>query len=154
MATGTQALRDAAGVRDPGALRMAALSMIADMDYLALARTSAMHVGALLALPLGQVADLRLAVNEACACFLDTAARREPDAFGIAGLPESMELAYDRYPGELRVTVRAAVGDGWPDVDELGWAVLRALVGDLHVDVHGGVGVLTLMLPLPAGMES
>jgi anti-sigma regulatory factor (Ser/Thr protein kinase) len=140
-------------VSDPSALRLVSLSMIADMDYLALARTSAMHVGALLAFPLPQVGDLRLAVNEACACFLDDAARREPDAFGMM-VPEWMELAYDRFPDELHVTVRAAVGEGWPAVDELGWAVLRALVGDLHVDVHGGVGALTLILPLPTGMES
>jgi serine/threonine-protein kinase RsbW len=139
-------------VRDLDALRMATLSMVADMDYLALARTSAMHVAALLSFPLVQVGDLRLAVSEACACFLDAPPRREPDAFGTAGVPESMELTYDRFPDELHVTVRATVGEGWPEVDELGWAVLRALVGDLHVDVRGGVGVLTLIVPLPTGM--
>ena len=135
-------------------MRMVTLSMIADMDYLALARTSAMHVGALLALPLARVTDLRLAVDEACVCFLDSAARREPDSFGMSPVPESMELSYDRFPGELHVTVRAAVGAEWPAVDELGWAVLRALVGDVEVEVEDGVGSLTLILPLPAGREN
>jgi anti-sigma regulatory factor (Ser/Thr protein kinase) len=130
---------------------MVTLSMIADMDYLALARTSAMHVGALLAFPLARVSDLRLAVDEACVCFLDSAARREPDSFGMSQAPESMELSYDRYPDELHVTVRAAVGVDWPTVDDLGWAMLRALVGDVRVHVEDGVGELTLILPLPGG---
>lgn len=131
-------------------MRMVTLSMIADMDYLALARTSAMHVGALLSFPLARVSDLRLAVDEACVCFLDSVSRREPDSFGMSPAPESMELSYDRYPTELHVTVRAAVGADWPTVDELGWAMLRALVGDVRVQVEDGVGALTLMLPLSA----
>ena len=134
-------------------MRMVTLSMIADMDYLALARTSAMHVGALLAFPLARVSDLRLAVDEACVCFLDSAARREPDSFGMSPVPESMELSYDRFPAELHVTVRAAVGAGWPAVGDLGWAMLRALVGDVEVEVEDGVGALTLILPLPALRE-
>jgi anti-sigma regulatory factor (Ser/Thr protein kinase) len=132
---------------------MVTLSMIADMDYLALARTSAMHVGALLAFPLARVSDLRLAVDEACVCFLDGASHREPGSFGTTRPPESMELSYDRYPDELHVTVRAAVGPDWPAVDELGWAMLRALVGDVRVDATDGVGALTLILPLPTGQE-
>lgn len=132
---------------------MVTLSMIADRDYLALARTSAMHVGALLAFPLARVSDLRLAVDEACVCFLDSAARREPDAFGMWPAPESMELSYDRYPDELHVTVRAAVGADWPAAQELGWAMLRALVGDVRVDALDGMGELTLILPLPTGQE-
>lgn len=127
--------------------------MPADMDYLALARTTAMHVGALLFFPMTRVADLRLAVNEACASFLGTSAYRAPDAFGIAAEPEVMELFYDRCPGELRITVRSAVGENWPRVDELGWMVLRALIGEVRVQARDGLGVLTLIVPLPTGMD-
>lgn len=134
---------------DAGPLRMVTLSMIADKDYLALARTSAMHVGALLCFPLAQVSDLRLAVNEACACFLDPPLRRVQQDGGFPAAPDWMELSYDRYPDELHITVRAAAYAGWPEVDELGWAVLRALVGAVHWYVHDGLGVLTLALPLP-----
>jgi anti-sigma regulatory factor (Ser/Thr protein kinase) len=139
---------------------MVTLSMIADQDYLALARTSATHVGSLLWFPLARVADLRLAVNEACVCFLDPAARRESAAHGIESAahgmsprPNPIELAYDRHPSELHVSVRAAVGENWPEVDDLGWALLRALVGDVRVEVRDGVGVLTLIQPLPTGED-
>lgn len=134
---------------DAGPLRMVTVSVIADKDYLALARTSAMHVGALLSLPLARVSDLRLAVNEACACFLDAAARHVPSDWAASPLSQMLELAYDRYPGELHVTVRAAVDEDWPRVDELGWAMLGALVGDVRAQVRHGQGTLTLIQPLP-----
>ncbi len=151
MAIGAQPLRQDAGAQEVRPLRMATLSMLADSDYLPLARTTAMHVGALLAFPIARVNDLRLAVNEACVCFLDTAARREPEGFGMWPAPESMEIVYDRYPDELHVTVRAAAGENLRAVNELGWAMLEALVGDVQVRVGDGVGAVTLILPLPTG---
>lgn len=120
-------------------VRMVTLTLLADRDYLALARTSAMHVGALLFLPLSQVHDLRLAVDEACASFLHTS---HPPT-------ETMELCYDRYPTALHVTVRARAPLGWPEGDELGWALLGSLVGDVRVSVSDGIGALTLVEPLP-----
>jgi hypothetical protein len=155
----TQLFGSAADPPHGGPVRLVTLSMTADKDYLALARTSATHVGGLLGLPPVRVCDLRLAVDEACACFLDTldsAGRSWPDAATTSGgasgaMSEVMELAYDRYPGELRVTVRAAVGGSWPVVDALGWEVLRAVVGDVRFHVQDdGVGVLTLIQPLAA----
>jgi serine/threonine-protein kinase RsbW len=128
---------------------MVSVSMLADADYLALARTSAMHVGALLSLSLAQVKDLRLAVNEACACFLESPSpslRRVSDEHVV---PQVLELSYDRFPDALHVTVRAPVDEGWPLVDELGWAMLGALVGEVRVEVRGGLGTLILIQPLP-----
>lgn len=134
-----------------GPLRLASLAMIADQDFLALARTTAMHVGALLSLPLTRIADLRLAVDEACACFLDPAGHRAANAWNSAvqAAPEVLELTYDRYPGELRVAVRGRVEEGWPRVDELGWALLGSLVGAVNVQAGDGFGTLTLAVPLP-----
>ena len=60
-----------------------------------------------------------------------------------------LELSYDRYPDALHVTVRAPVDEDWPRVDELGWAMLGALVGDVRVEVRGGLGILILIQPLP-----
>lgn len=130
-------------------MRMVTLNMLADKDYLALARTCAMHVAAVLGFPLTRVTDLRLAVNEACLCFLEAvpAAPSEPDSWPI---PETMEISYDLFPDELHVHVRAATREGWPQVDETGWALLRALVGDVRVQAHEGLGSLTLVEPLPS----
>jgi anti-sigma regulatory factor (Ser/Thr protein kinase) len=129
-------------------VRMVTLTLQADRDYLALARTSAMHVGALLFLPLTQVHDLRLAVDEACSSFLQ-ALRRSADG-SAAGQAETMEISYDRYPSALHVAVRARAPQGWPAHDELGWALLGSLVGEVTVSVEDGVGTLTLIEPLPS----
>ena len=168
MTISARPIQHATGPSHGGPLRLATLSMAADKDSLALARTSATYVGEFLALPTARIADLRLAVNEACACFLDTAARRVPRARGVgrssggsAAAPtaamataamadDTMELSYDRYPAELHVTVRAAIGDSWPAANALGWEVLRAVVGDVRLRIQDGLGVLTLIQPLPA----
>jgi hypothetical protein len=133
------------------ALRMVTLRMIADKDYLALARTSAMHIGALLAFPLARVSDLRLAVDEACISFLDSPAYRDPDLPYAACVPPGiLELAYDRHASDLHVTVTGTAPAGWPERHEPGWAVLEALVGEVRAEVRGGEGVLTLIEPLPS----
>jgi len=130
-------------------VRMVTLNMLADKDYLALARTCAMHVAAVLGFPLTRVTDLRLAVNEACLCFLE-AVPAEPSAYPTWPIPETMEISYDLLPDELRISVRAATPEGWPQVEETGWALLRALVGDVRVQAHEGLGELTLVEPLPS----
>jgi len=132
------------------ALRMVTLRMIADKEYLALARTSAMHVGALLAFPIARVSDLRLAVDEACLSFLDAPAYRDPDQpYATCVPPGTLELAYDRFATELRVTLRGIAPAGWPERHEPGWAVLEALVGAVRAEVLDGEGVLTMIEPLP-----
>ncbi len=59
-----------------------------------------------------------------------------------------LHLCYDRYPDHLRVTVRGAAPALWPEQDELGWEMLRAIIGDVHAEVVDGVGILTLIEPL------
>lgn len=137
------------GTTDPAeAFRMVTLTLLADQDYLALARTSAMHVGALVFLPLPRVNDLRLAVDEVCTSFLQSTEGLEADSAAPAP-SRTMELAYDRYPTALHVTVRAPAPQGWPQRDELGWAMLETLVAEVRVSLQDGIGVLTLIEPLP-----
>lgn len=123
--------------------RMAALRFPADKDYLALARTSAMHIAGLLDLPLGRVTDLRLAVDEACTAFLTA---------GRATAADVLDLRYDLLPGQaLRVSVRGPVPARWPEtVDELGWTMLRALVAEVRTEIEAGIGTLILLAELPA----
>jgi hypothetical protein len=129
---------------------MVTLTLLADQDYLALARTSAIHVGALLFLPRPRVNDLCLAVDEACTSFLQPGPQGNAD---IASPPVvgTIEICYDRHPACLRVTVRAKAPYGWPQRDELGWAMLGNLVSEIHAILDGGVGALTLVEPLPTG---
>jgi hypothetical protein len=61
-----------------------------------------------------------------------------------------MEISYDRYPDALHVAVRARAPRGWPEHDELGWALLGSLVGEVAVSVEDGVGTLTLIEPKPS----
>jgi serine/threonine-protein kinase RsbW len=136
-------------VADNTPVRMVTLTLLADRDYLALARTSAMHVGALLFLPLAQVQDLRLAVDEACSSFLQSMRHAAGDSDADAATADTMEISYDRYPSALHVIVRARAPHDWPERDELGWALLGSLVGDVSVSVEDGIGTLTLVEPLP-----
>lgn len=125
--------------------RMATLIMPADKDYLALARTSTMQIAALLDLSMSRVTDLRLAVDEACTSFLVAAG----DAGGPSGDAGNLELYYDHFPEHLHVTVCGTATAGWPTRDELGWEMLRALVGEVRAEVVADTGVLTLIEPLP-----
>ena len=166
----------AAGATDDP-VRMATLTLLADRDYLALARTSASHVAALLFFPRPRVSDLRLAVDEACTSFLraespgvdaatgvegadgeagadDADADAVDDGGGVAvASAETLELRYDRHPSSLHVTVSGRAPRDWPERDELGWAMLSALVGDVQVSVRDGVGALTLIVPLPTSAD-
>lgn len=149
MAIGTVSAHDPGRVLDGGPMHLVTLSMTAHKDYLALARISATQVGTMLDLPPARVCDLRLAVDEACACFLADASRRDLDPFAMSEAPEAMELSYDLFPGELHVTVRAAAGEGWPEVGELSWAVLTGLSNEVRVHARDGLGELTLVERLP-----
>lgn len=138
---------------DGAGVRMLTLTMLADQDYLAMARTSAMHIGALLFLPLPRVNDLRLAVDEACTSFLQAARDADADTADPASV-RTMELSYERHPAHLHVTVRARAPRGWPGRDELGWAMLGTLVGEVRARVDDGVGTLTLIEPLPTAADA
>ena len=116
---------------------MASLAVPADADYLAIARVTAMHVGALLGLPVGRIADLRLAVDEACSLLLRASA-----------VPGALELSFEQWLDELRVTVRGPAPVGGPEPDDVGWLMMRALVGEAHMETDGGAAVLTLTVPL------
>jgi hypothetical protein len=45
--------------------------------------------------------------------------------------------------------VRAPVPASWPEVDELGWTMLQALVSEVRTEVADGIGTLILVEELP-----
>lgn len=110
----------------------------ADRLYVVLARSAAMHLGAVLHLGITDVTDLRLAVDEACALFLLHPAFPEGSAVNLA-------CRFEAYADELRVTVRAPVPAGFaPDTEGIGWIMLGALVDDLAWTRRDGFGTVTL----------
>jgi hypothetical protein len=115
-------------------------------DYLALARLSTMQVAAPVELPLTQVADLRLAVDEACTSFLVAAPGRSLEPAAVTGA--TLHLCYDRFPDHLRVTVRGMAPAMWPTQDELGWEMLCAIAERVRADVVDGIGTLSFTAPL------
>jgi hypothetical protein len=127
--------------------RLAALSIPAEQEYLAMARMGAMHVAGLLGFPVSRVTDFRLAVDEACLVFLTA-----PSEYGDGELPEAVSgmlgLSFESDGARLKVTVRGAAPRHWPDQDDVGWAMLQALVGELRAEVSRGIGTLTLIDPL------
>ena len=110
----------------------------ADRLYVVLARSAAVHIGAVLHLGITDVTDLRLAVDEACALFLLHPAFPDGAAVGLA-------CRFAAYPEELRVTVRAPVPEAFaPDTEGIGWIMLGALVDDLAWTRRHGYGTVTL----------
>jgi len=109
--------------------RMAAITMPASEAYVSFARLATAHIGGALGLSVGRVADLRLAVDEACGQFLQV-----PSSFFGAALP--LEVYFDRRPHALRITVRGPIPSCWPDRESLGWLVLDALVSDLRCEIR------------------
>lgn len=135
---------------EPGAARVPVsevfLEIPADRLYVVLARSAAVHIGAVLKLGVTDVTDLRLAVDEACAMFLLHPAFPESPA-----AEHGLSCRFEAYQDELRVTVRAPVpADFAPDTDTIGWIMLGALVDDLgwkHADGFGTVSLLKRIEP-------
>lgn len=126
------------------ALSTVVLSIPADRDQVVLVRSVAAHIGVRLGLSVAELTDLRLAVDEACGVFL-----LSPD-FGAVG--ETLDCRFDELPGRdedpptLTVAVSAPVGPTLgPDVDDIGWIMLGALVDELSWRAENGVGTVRLV---------
>jgi serine/threonine-protein kinase RsbW len=140
-----------------GGLRVAAITMPVAEAYVSLARLATAHVAGTLGLSVGRVADLRLAVDEACGQFLHGRVPLIDDddvVYVAADAAASIELCFDRLPGKLRITVVGPIplvpAAAWPDREGLGWLVLDTLVADVRYEIEprDGVGTLTLVEPL------
>jgi serine/threonine-protein kinase RsbW len=127
--------------------RLAKLTIPADKHFIALARLTTIHVAGLLELPIHRLTDLRLAVGEACGVLLTAP---PPGDAAPAGPRGSLELICDKFPDRLRIAVRGPAPGRWPEDEDIGWVLMRALVRDITVSRDGGFGTLTLTEPLPA----
>ncbi len=123
--------------------RTVVLSIPADREQVVLVRSVAGHIAARLGLSVADLTDLRLAVDEACGLFLLS------PGFGSSG--ELLECRFEEQPAALAVTVSApAASSSDPDVDDIGWIMLSALVDELTWKVEQGVARLTMIKHLTA----
>lgn len=118
--------------------RTVVLTIPADREQVVLVRSVAGHIAARLGLSVAELTDLRLAVDEACGLFLLS------PGFGAAGEP--LECRFEEQPDALAVTVSAPSGpSAAPDVDDIGWIMLSALVDELTWKSEYGVARLSLV---------
>ena len=100
------------------------LTVPAHQDYIVIVRSAVAQLAACFGFTLGEIGDLRLAVDEACNRLVAGAG---PD-LAASGLQCQAGVRGD----ELRVMVAAsAAAADPPDTDGLGWAILNALVDGL-----------------------
>ena len=114
------------------------LSIPADREQVVLVRSVAGHIAARIGLSVAELTDLRLAVDEACGLFLL--------APGFGGAGESLECRFEEQPDALSVTVSAPGAPTMePDVDDIGWIMLSALVDELTWKAEHGVARISLV---------
>jgi serine/threonine-protein kinase RsbW len=118
--------------------RTVVLAIPADREQVVLVRSVAGHIAARLGLSMAELADLRLAVDEACGLFLLSP--------GFGGAGEMIECRFEESPASLSVTVSAPAGPlVQPDVDDIGWLMLSALVDQLNWKSEHGEAQITLI---------
>jgi anti-sigma regulatory factor (Ser/Thr protein kinase) len=101
------------------------LSVPAHKDYVVIIRSAVAQLGACFGYTVREVADLRLAVNEACGLLV---AGTRGSAFAVGTIECRAEVRGD----VLRVTVAAPAGGfDAPDTDGLGWNIMTVLVDAL-----------------------
>lgn len=119
----------------------------ADADYLAVIRSASAHIATKLGCTLLEVADLRLAVDEACGLLLRDTLQNEsagggqpaPDTDG-ATRAGSLVCRFILDEPALRVEIsRQAPNTAAPQRDDFGWTILSALVDDIVWRVDGPV---------------
>ena len=125
----------------------------ADPDYLAVVRSAGAHVATKFGCTLSEVADLRLAVDEAGGLLLrDTVGDRQGPGAG------DLECRFVLADSVLRVVlsrqaqdVADIAGIARPEDDDFGWTILSALVDDILWRVDGPTVRVELVKRRPAG---
>ena len=118
----------------------------ADPDYLPVIRSASAHLATRLGCTLPEVADVRLAVDEAGGLLLRHTVRElrtadgaaAADAAGADGPDGDLECRFVLDGSSLRVVLSLQARDvAAPRKDEFGWTILSALVDDIVWRVEG-----------------
>ena len=110
------------------------VSFPAQTQYVSLARTMAAAMAMRADLPIDQLEDLRLAVDEAAAQLV------------LDAVPGSeLRCVFTESLGSLRIEVRGMTTSGMvPATNTFGWTVLTALVDDVSASADSGEVCVTL----------
>lgn len=120
------------------------LSFAADTANVALARTVAAAMAARADLPIDQLEDVRLAVDEAVSQLIADA----PDGASVA-------CRFEAAGSTLRIVVSAPSASGrTPARDTFGWTVLSALVDVVGAEVSEGVVTLDLRIARSVAVQA
>ncbi len=122
------------------------LTIPAKADYVGLSRLAIAALGARSDLEREAVADLKVAVSEACAAFIPVARRSSP--------PGEIEILFDVFTDRWVVTVTgeqvfAELGGVTETGDSLGLTIIGALVDEVESGPREGKWALTLVKHLP-----
>ncbi|MFL6114375.1 MAG: ATP-binding protein [Catenulispora sp.] len=119
----------------------------ADPDYLPILRAASANLGAKLGCTLSEIADLRLAVDEACGLLLRKGIR-PPGGTGA----DHIVARFTVDAAGLRIALATeAAGFTSPDTDEFGWTILTALVDELSWRVDGSTVHVEILKRQAAG---
>jgi serine/threonine-protein kinase RsbW len=105
------------------------LRLPAESAYVAVLRMTTAGLAARLDFTLDDIEDLRMAVGEACALVLESAAEGG-----------DLHARYVLGDGSIRVSVAAdSRADADPDPESFGWQVLTALTSDVETSQEGSL---------------
>jgi serine/threonine-protein kinase RsbW len=127
----------------PEQARTILLEIPAEREQVLLVRSLTGHIAARTDLTLVDLGDLRLAVDEACGLFLLDARFDATD--------RALRCRFEERPGLLRIQISAPVPPGMrPDLHDIGWIMLGALMDEVSWCTADGIGTITLVKRLTA----
>lgn len=119
----------------------------ADPEYLPLLRAACGQLAPRLGCTLAEIADLRLAVDEACGLLL-----RNCLILNRGSVEDGLTAVFVIDGGTLRITVgMPADAFATPDDDEFGWTILNALVDGFRWKVEGSTVQVEILKKNAAG---
>jgi len=124
----------------------------ADSEYVSVLRAVCGHLAPLLGYTPPEVADLRLAVGEACGLLLRNCVRPvRPEG---RAQQDDLAATFAVDPRGLSITLETeAVASVAPSNEDFGWAILTALVDDFIWCVEGSTARVELRRQHAAGRE-
>lgn len=120
---------------EAGEAVVVAIRIPPDPDYVPILRAASAQLAAKLGCPPSEIADLRLAVDEACGLLL----RNSITLYrGSGGEGEGLSAVFVVSGPVLRITFSlAADAVATPETGEFGWTILAALVDDFTWRIEG-----------------